>query len=134
LGIFFGVLGFTIALIIIVLGILANIDILEGTQVPNLVLAKEIHPILAIIFSALVVLGIYTTAVPLLWQVIARFTEENTKEFRRLTIILTVIGILIGISIDFDKLINVIYVINGYIGMLLLGAMIIKSIKEKRII
>src|SRR5699024_5824313 len=66
LGIFFGVLGFTIALIIIVLGILANIDILEGTQVPNLVLAKEIHPILAIIFSALVVLGIYTTAVPLL--------------------------------------------------------------------
>lgn len=134
LGIFFGVLGFATALIIIVLGILANISELGGSQVPNLVLAQNIHPILAMIFSSIVVLGIYTTAVPLLWQVVARFTEEKTNKFKRLTIVLTIIGVLIGISIDFDKLVNVIYVINGYIGMLLLGAMIFKSIKKKSII
>lgn len=134
LGMLFGVIGFASALIIIVLGILANIDSLKGSQVPNLILAQGIHPILATIFSLIVVLGIYTTAVSLLWQVVARFSEEKTSKFRRLTIILTIIGILIGISIDFDKLVNVIYVINGYIGILLLVAILFNSIKNKRII
>lgn len=133
LGILVGTLGFGLALAIIVLGILANVKELAGSQVPSLALAQMIHPILAIIFSAIVLAGIYTTSVPLLWQVVARFAEEKTNKFRILTISLAVVGIVIGILIPFEQLVNKVYVINGYIGIILIGFMIFKSIKNKSI-
>lgn len=132
-GISIGAIGFGIALAIVALGILANIKELAGSEVPNLALAEMVHPILAILFSAIVVAGIFTTAVPLLWQVIDRFAEEKTNKFTLLTILLASVGIVIGILIPFGELVNSVYVINGYIGLILLVFMIIKSIKNKRL-
>lgn len=132
-GISIGTIGFAIALSIITVGILANIKEIGGSEVPNLALAQMIHPIIAIIFSAIVVAGIFTTAVPLLWQVIDRFAEEKTNKFTILTVVLAIIGIAIGISIPFGELVNVVYVINGYIGLVLLVFMIFKSIKNRRL-
>nr|WP_300003034.1 hypothetical protein [Tissierella sp.] len=133
LGITIGTIGFGVSLAIITLAILANIKEIAGSDVPNLALAEMIHPILALIFSLIVVAGIFTTAVPLLWQVVNRFSKEKTNKFKLLTIFLALIGTVIGILIPFAKLVNVIYVINGYIGITLIIFMIIKSIKEKRI-
>ena len=131
LGVSLGAIGFSVALAIITLGILANIEQIAGTMVPTLVLAENISPMLATIFSFIVVAGIYTTSVPLLWQVVARFSEEKTSRFKILTIVLAAIGVFIGLKIPFDKLVNIIYVINGYVGIILLGFMIVKTIKTK---
>ena len=131
MGTFIGAFGFSIALAIIALGILANIKHIEGSMVPSLVLAGNISPVLATIFSFIVVAGIYTTAVPLLWQVIARFAEEKTKKFRSLTIILATVGVFVGLKVPFDRLVNIIYVINGYVGIILLGFMVVKTIRNK---
>jgi uncharacterized membrane protein YkvI len=131
LGVTFGAIGFSVALGIITLGILANIEQISGTMVPTLVLAENISSILATLFSFIVVAGIYTTSVPLLWQVVARFSEEKTIRFKVLTIVLAAIGVFIGLKVPFDKLVNIIYVINGYVGILLLGFMIMKTIKTK---
>ena len=130
-GVILGVVGFGTALLVITLGIMANIESLAGTLVPNLILAGDIHPMFALIFSFIVVAGIYTTAVPLLWQVVARFSEEKTTKFRVLTIGLAAIGVFVGLKVPFDKLVNIIYVINGYVGILLLGFMVMKTIKSK---
>lgn len=134
LGILFGSIAFAISLSILVLGILANMKELSGSKVPNLALAESIHPLLATVFSVIVIAGIYTTSVPLLWQVVDRFTEENTNKFKILTIVLAIVGVIIGVLIPFDKLVNVIYVVNGYIGILIVGFIIAKSIKNKKII
>ena len=134
MGIFVGAVGFSVALAIITLGILANIKELQGSMVPTLALAKSINPYLALVFSVIVLAGIYTTAVPLLWQVSARFSEEKTSKFKILTIVLALVGIVIGLLVPFDRLVNVIYVVNGYIGIILLLFMIAKSIKSKKII
>lgn len=131
LGVTFGAVGFSVALVIITLGILANIEQLAGTMVPTLVLAGNISPVLAFIFSFIVIVGIYTTAVPLLWQVVARFSEEKTSKFRVLTVALAAIGVFVGLLVPFDKLVNIIYVINGYVGIILLGFMIVKTIRNK---
>lgn len=131
LGVTFGAIGFSVALGIITLGILANIEQIAGTMVPTLVLAENISSILATIFSFIVVAGIYTTSVPLLWQVVARFSEEKTTRFKVLTIVLAAIGVFVGLRVPFDKLVNIIYVINGYVGIILLGFMIMKTIKTK---
>lgn len=127
LGAVIGAAGFSISLLIITLGILANIEQLAGTMVPTLILAGNISPALAVIFSFIVVAGIYTTSVPLLWQVVARFSEEKTNRFRILTMILAAVGVFIGLKVPFNRLVNIIYVINGYVGIILLGFMIVKT-------
>lgn len=131
LGATLGAAGFSLALVVVTLGIIANIEQLAGSMVPLLILAENISPILALVFSFIVIAGIYTTAVPLLWQVIARFSEEKTTKFRVLTVVLAVIGVFIGLKVPFDRLVNIIYVINGYVGILLLGFMIIKTITKR---
>lgn len=130
LGAVCGSVGFTIGCVIFMLGLLANIASVEGVQIPALVLAVMIHPGFAYIFTAIIIAGIYTTAVPLLWQASSRFTKENSKGFKLATVILAAVGCFIGLALPFNKLVNIIYVINGYVGILLLIFIIVKVIRR----
>ncbi len=127
-GAILGAVAFSAAVLIVALGLMANIEQVAGTMIPSLILAGNIHPTVAIVFSLTVVAGIYTTAVPLLWTVSSRIAEEKTQKFVILTIALAVIGTFIGLKVPFDRLVNIIYVINGYVGILLLVLMIIKDV------
>lgn len=133
LGAFFGAFGFSLATLLMALAILFNITLVKGSQIPSLLLAEQIHPVLATVFSIIIFLGIYTTSVPLLWTVVARFAKEKTPRFRLLTIVLGIAGGIIGVLLDFDVLVNYVYVLNGYVGMLLLAIMIFRSFQWKRI-
>lgn len=126
-----GAVGFSAAVIIVALGLMANVEQVAGSMVPSLILAGNIHPSVAVVFSLTVVAGIYTTSVPLLWTVSARVADEKTNRFKIFTIVLALIGTIIGLKIPFDRLVNIIYVINGYVGILLLGLMIFTDIKNR---
>lgn len=129
LGIFFGVLGFTLAVVIVSLGLLANVKELANSQIPSLILASKIHPAFATVFSIIVIAGIYTTAVPLLWTASSRVvSDDSSSKFKISTIILAAVGCFIGLKVPFDKLVNVVYVLNGYVGFLLFFIMLGKSI------
>jgi len=130
-GAILGATGFSIAIVIVALGLLACVEDVAGSLIPSLFLAKNIHPTVATVFSFIIVAGIYTTAVPLLWSVSARFTEDRSPKFRMLTVLLASIGLAVGIWLPFDKLVNVVYVLNGYIGIGLLILMFIKSIRVR---
>lgn len=130
-GAIIGAISFSLAVIIVALGLLACIEDVAGSQIPSLILAENVHPLLATVFSVIIVAGIYTTAVPLLWSVSSRFTEDKSPKFRGLTIILAIIGLVVGIGLPFAKLVNIVYVINGYVGIILLVIMFIKSIKSR---
>ena len=105
---------------------------MAGTQVPNLILAQSLAPVLAHGFAIIIVLAIYTTACPLLWTVSARFTDEGSGKFKLLTVVLGVIGCLVALKVPFNTLVNYIYVINGYVGALLILLMGIKYIQIRR--
>jgi uncharacterized membrane protein YkvI len=129
LGMVFGVVGFCVAVLIVSLGLLAHIEAVATSQVPSLYIAGLVHPTFAFVFSVIVIAGIYTTAVPLLWTVSSRIiNNDKSKNFIIVTIVIGVIGGIIGLKVPFNKLVNVVYVINGYVGFLLLFLMIFKSI------
>ena len=46
--------------------------------------------------------------------------------------VLTLIGVVVGLNVPFDTLVNVIYVINGYVGFVLLLFMVAYTLKRKR--
>ena len=97
---------------------------------PTMTLASGIMPELALVFGVFIILGIYTTASPLLWVVCARFTKESTTPYRLIAIGLALIGVLGGSLIPFGQLVNFIYPTVGYAGALLVICMITNDIRN----
>ncbi|AUI50901.1 YkvI family membrane protein [Arthrobacter crystallopoietes] len=122
-----GAIAFSVACIIVGLGLLANITRVGGTEIPMLVLAFDVSPLLASGISVMILAGIYTTAVPLLWTVSSRFSADKTPRFKYLTIALAAAGTVIGLILPFSQMVNLVYVINGYVGILLLVLMLAKT-------
>lgn len=76
--------------------------------------------------------AIYTTAASLLWAPVKRFApDEFSLRHRLLLCVLCVVGTLVGLKVPFDALINVVYMVNGYISLGLLFLMLIKDIKTR---
>lgn len=140
----YGIIGGTIA-VCIAIGLvsfaqIANINApmangeayVWNADIPNLILAMKIWKPFSAIFAIVVFAGIYTTAVPLLYNPAARFAKEGTTQFKILTIVLGIVGLVVGLFLPFRVLVNVIYVLNGYVGAVLILFMIWKNIKDYR--
>ena len=126
-----GAIGLSLAILVMYFAIILSIEKVYDSQIPSLILAGNINPILGKIFSLTIILGIYTSAVPLLWNPIARFFEEGTKGFKLATVLIGAAGIVVGLLFDFNILVKYIYVVNGYLGIVLLGIMLYKFFKRK---
>lgn len=126
-GALVGAIAFSLACIIVGLGLLANITRVGNTEIPMLVLASDVNVMLASGISVMILAGIYTTAVPLLWTVSSRFFADKTSRFKYLTIGLAAVGTVIGLVLPFSQMVNIVYVVNGYVGILLLVLMLAKT-------
>lgn len=121
-----GAIGFVLGAIILMLGLLTYVGDLYQSDIPSLIIAEKIWPPLATVFSVIILAGIYTTAVPLLWSVSARFAQEKTNKFYMLTAGLAAAACFIALKLPFRQIVNVIYGINGYVGILLIFFMLAK--------
>ena len=118
---------FSLSCIIVGLGLLANIERVAGMQIPMLVLASDIAPFVASLISLMILAGIYTTAIPLLWTVSSRFFPDGTRKYKYFTIVLAALGTVIGLWLPFDQMVNIVYVLNGYVGAVLLAIMVVTT-------
>ncbi|MDR2825495.1 MAG: hypothetical protein LBV76_01710 [Deltaproteobacteria bacterium] len=113
-------------------GMLVNIGSIYNQEVPALAMAGFTSPWFATLFSVILILGIYSTAAPMLWSVCNRFALDNTPRFKVVTIILGVIAFFGGL-LPFGQLVGFIYPKTGIIGLifmlLLLARPFIKSKK-----
>ena len=137
-GIIVGTFFVALAIVLTSFALIANINTpssdgssyIWNAAIPNLILAERIWPPFAGIFALVVFAGIYTTAVPLLMNPVNRFAKEGTARYRILTIALGLVGLVVGLFVPFRVLVNVLYVINGYLGALLLIFMVVTNILE----
>jgi len=137
-GIIGGTLAVCIAIILVSFAQISNINTpsadgsvyVWNAAIPNLILAMKIWKPFSAIFAVVVFAGIYTTAVPLLYNPASRFAKEGTPKFKILTIVLAIIGLIVGLFLPFKMLVNYIYVLNGYVGALLIVFMLWKNIKD----
>jgi len=122
-----GGLAFSLACIVVGLGLLATIARVNGTEIPMLVLAGDVSPVLASGISVMILAGIYTTAIPLLWTVASRFYPDRTRRYKYLVLALAAVGTVIGLAVPFSQMVNIVYVVNGYVGILLLVLMLVRT-------
>lgn len=111
--------------------LISHIDVTAAADIPALLLANQISPILAQAFAITIFAGIYTSAVPLLWTGVRKITKEGTLKYKVVTIVGGVLGCVIACFVPYKGLINVLYGINGYLGFVLVFFMIIYDIKTK---
>ena len=90
------------------------------------------HPAVATAFSIIIVVGVYAAAVPLLWTVVARLARQRTRRYTACTFGLAAAGAVIAMAVPFSKLVNIVYVLNGYVGIFLLLLMFVKKFQEKK--
>lgn len=133
--VFGGILGgvsLMVAGLLMYLAILSQADTLFAKNIPTLVLADQISPLIGKLFSIVLMLGIFSTAAPLLWQVSNKLAPDGTKKFKTVALVIAVAG-LVGGFLPFNKLVGTIYPYTGYIGiaMLVIIAFRVFQLKSK---
>lgn len=123
-----GVALFSITAAIVILAMFANMETMEGSQIPILTLATNLSPAFGGIFAIIIMFGIYSSAVPLLYSPATRFVNEKTAKGKVLIVALALFGAFVALLLPFNQLLNIIYVVNGYVGILFIILVAIKVV------
>ena len=123
---------FSIAILVSYFGFMASFNLVGTSAVPTLSLANEVYPYLAYFFVIIIMIGIFTTAVTLLWNSVSNFSEDGSKKHKILTLIIGLIGLIIGSMISFSSLLKIVYNIAGYFGIAFMILMLVRHIQWGR--
>lgn len=104
---------FMISLLIVAFAMISVIQLVGSSEVPSVLMAENIWKPLASVFAVIVIGGSYTTAVPLLWTPVSRFTEDGSRGSKVLAIILGAMGVAITLFVPYRTLMNYIMNIGG---------------------
>jgi len=129
-----GILGpllYSLALVLVILAFVAGLPRLVGSMIPMLQVAQHATPVLATGFSLVIIAGIFTTAVPLLWIVLVKFVPDNSQPYRRLAVVLSLVGSAGAFWLPFDRLLNLVYPTIGYSGIGLILFMLAKQLRTR---
>ena len=129
-GAFYGGLVFSILLLIMIAGLLANIKNANSVDIPTLLLANDIHPWLGILMSAVMVGVIFNSCVGMIYPFLTRFSEFRTPRY----VILLIVSLALAFALSFvgfADLINFVFPIVGYIGLFIVVALLVRWIYNK---
>jgi uncharacterized membrane protein YkvI len=126
-----GLLGsvfFSIGMLVVSLGVVATIPSVYSLQAPSIGIADLVYPGLGSLYTIIVFICLLTTSIPCLWVPIASLTtDEKSAKFRSLAVAGAIIA-LFGGAIDFSKLINIIFPIAGYVGLIVPVSIVIRTL------
>lgn len=123
--------GIILGLLILLINaaLFAKMDIVAGVDMPTLVLANQIHPIVGIIMSIILLGMIYSTAVGTLYILAVRIVNPALFAFKLVVILLCLVGFAISL-IGFTTLIGKMYAIMGYLGLMLIIAIVFSWLRN----
>ena len=126
-GGFIGGLLLVLAIIVMNLGLLANLGAVHDKAIPVLTLASNIHPVLAGVFVFILMGGIYSTAIPLMWIVCRRLAPEKTRKYNIVCVICVVLAVVLS-HMPFTELVSIVYPYTGYMGVVVMACMLGKQV------
>ena len=125
-----GGLGLGFLIILLNIGMFANMDRLLGVEIPTLQLANQIHPWLAMLMSLALICMIYSTAVGMFFAFSARFAAPETNRFRALSAIFALVGLALS-QVGFTKLVGTVYPMLGVVGLILIIAIAMSWLRTR---
>lgn len=125
-----GGIGVCVVLIVNILLVITEVvyvDVIKGQQVPTLAIAQTVSPVLAMIFTPILLLCMYSSISSMLLVVTRKFAADKTKRFNLTAIGLTAFGMFAATTLPFAKLVNILYPLTGYAAIGLMGFIIYKE-------
>ena len=110
-----------LAAISFMMGMLHVGNVRESIQVaiPNLLLAGNMIPGIAIIFAIIILLAVYTTICSIVWACASTFVaDEKSMKYKIVCVVIGVIGWVIASQISYSTLVNYIMTYCGYTGVI----------------
>lgn len=101
-------------------------------KVPMLAAVEEILPWMALPYCVITLIGVFTTIAGYLWTCGRRVGPDGTWRMRIAVIVVDVVGITVGSMIPLDALINFLFALAGYAGMILFVTCVIGDIYRWR--
>lgn len=129
-----GVLGsafLCLCIMVMNLSFLTNIGKVQGQEIPMLVLAKNIHPVMALLFTASMTLGVFSVSTSMLRMTCVKVFREGTVKYRVLAGILAAAAFILSI-LPFSKLVGLFYPAFGYIGIFAMFYVMVRLFKTKK--
>jgi len=117
-----GGLGLGAFAAIIVIALINNWPTVSQYQIPMLFLASQVHPVVKLLYTLVLVMGILTTAVACAYTLTIR-SMHWIKSSYGLTLIFILILAMPLAQFGFARLVHVIYPLFGYAGIILLGCL-----------
>lgn len=131
LGGLLGGLGIGILIILSHLAIFSQIDLVQGYEMPMLQLANNISPYLGFVMAIVLFGMIFNTAASMFFSLGARFYEIGTTKFKTFLVIVLAISYLLSF-VGFSDLVGYFYPLIGYLGLFLIGALIVASYRMRK--
>ncbi len=118
------------ATLVMNLAFLSDIKDVGTLSIPTLYLADKISPIIGVIFSIVLLSGIFSTAAPMAWTVCDRLVQEGTMKSKIVAAVVVAAAFVCG-QLPFDKLVGTVYPYTGYLGILLFICLFVYVIRGK---
>jgi len=129
-GALFGAAALGICLMCIDVALLGNFAHIGGSEIPLVELASGIWGPVGRMYTVILLMSLFTTAVAVEYGVVSRFAECGTKKGMVLSSLVGVAAFALGM-VPFSKLIGTLYPIIGYIGFVVMGAALYKQFMER---
>lgn len=129
-----GVLGGVLLMVTVIfmnLALALHLEIIEGKAVPALELARMISPLAALAFVGVMLLGIFSTAAPMLWTICDSLARPG-KGALILALLISLDALILG-QLPFDRLVGAIYPYTGYLGLILLACLARYRLRRRRL-
>lgn len=126
-----GGLGLGLLILLINVSMLTQLKALATVPMPMLVLANDISPIMGGVMSVILLGMIYNTAVGMLYAFTARIIKSDSPKFK---VSVSIFGIVAFASsfVGFVTLVGTVYPIMGYLGFILIAAIIWAWFRRKK--
>ncbi|MCG3399225.1 hypothetical protein [Staphylococcus massiliensis] len=111
--------------------IFSKIKEVGDLELPTLGIVNHISPILGIIMAIVIFGMIFNTALGMFYSFTARFKDVGSKSFKIIYIISIIVGLIVSF-VGFTDLVAFFYPLIGYLGIVLIGALIYAPFKLKR--
>ena len=116
-----GGVGLGLLILLLNVSLFSNLNQLQGAELPTLMLASRLSPIVGILMTVSITCMIYSTAVGMFFAFSARFARPETNRFRVVSLLSCAVGLALSF-VGFTTLIGTVYPLLGYLGLLLIGA------------
>lgn len=127
MGALIGSVVLLITITLINFAILLNAGDIVNVSVPTLFLASKISGVFGAVFSAVLLLGMFSSCSTMVWSFCSGFFKKDSRKNKIFSVFTVIVCGLLGL-VPFGKLVSVAYPMIGYSGLVFIAAVLYKGI------